>query len=209
MNAIAVSEDSRTLTHLSTRAGSDPKQISSEAQDVAESLSNLLLATNSRKVIDGTSGKWLTVKKPEAVFLALVASRYSERVGYQALEEAWGIFSGFLINQDASGLNFQLQSLLERYNSPESLDKLALANQRVDDLTLGVRRNLDTLIANDGNLNELDENARRLHAEAAAFNKNANTLKRTLWWKNVWFWVIVALVVAGVIVLVVLLAKLT
>ena len=209
MNSIGISEDLHSITQIVTRAGKDSRAITVEAADMLENLSNVLLSNNSRKTIDGHVGKWVTVKKANAAYFALVDLNYPERVGYKALDEADETYRQFLENHNLSALKAKLNSILEKYIRPEEFDRLAQANRNVDDLVVNVQGNLDKLVKGDENLNELDENARKLHQEAQTYNKNANSLKKTLWWRNVWFWVMIAALVIGIVILIVLLAKLT
>ena len=204
--AVGVSVDTKTLTHIHAKEGADSRSISIEATELLENLANFLLSANSRKTIDGTMGKWLTLRKSKASFFALVSSSYPERVGYKALEDT----SNFFNSSSSSGdIEAFLEELIGKYNSPENFDKLTAVNAKVDDLKADVQGNLNRLVMNDDNLNELDENAKKLHDEAHMFSKNSKSLKRVLWWRNVWFWVMVIGVAVGVIVLIVLLLKLT
>ena len=206
--SLGISEDGHTLTKYFTKEYSNGQQITSEAAEVLESAGNALAANNSRLTVLGNLGTWFMVRKGERIFCALTAPDYPERIGYKALEDLQKAHLDFTEAHDLDTLSRECNYIIDTYNKPESFDKLSAAHKNINDLRLDVQKNIDKLVANDENLNELDSKARKMKENANLFNKNAVSLERTLWWKNIRLWCIIGATLIAIIVLIVLLVKL-
>lgn len=208
MRALGFSEEGRQLSQCFTLDVENGHFIKAKAAELLESLGHVLTGQNKRKTIDDSVGLWLTTRKNSGVFFALVSPTYPEYVGYRALDELESIYAGFLRTHDLARLKEESTRLLAKFNRPENFDKLTAAHQNVRNLTKDVQENIDKLVANDENLNELDSKARQMKETANLFNKKADQLKKTLWWRNMRLWIIIIAVVIAIVVLIVLLVVL-
>eukprot|EP00300_Choanocystis_sp_HF-7_P039470 c58263_g1_i1.p1 GENE.c58263_g1_i1~~c58263_g1_i1.p1 ORF type:complete len:102 (+),score=9.39 c58263_g1_i1:61-366(+) len=62
--------------------------------------------------------------------------------------------------------------------------KVKDVRQQVDEVTGIMRDNIDQVLKNQENLNNLEMKTDHLKEDASQFRKQATTLKRDQWWKN-------------------------
>ena len=198
MLCIGISEDLSSITHITTLAGEGSKAISDESCEILENLHNILITNHTRKSIEGSLGKWLTLKKPSGVFFSLVSGGYPDRLGYKALDSAHEAYEAFLKSHDLEGLKSDVLALLSRYNSPEDIDKLTAVNTEIEGIASEVKGNIDRLVGNAEALDSLEDRSLRIREQAGEYERNTRTLRKQLWWRNVKgaVLVVVALVVA-------------
>ena len=101
---VGVSSDMTSLTHIFVRPGESSKLITGEASEILENLQSVLLTNHARKSIDGTLGRWLTLRKPAGAFFSLVSPSYPERIGFKSLDELNDAYEIFLQSHDLDQL---------------------------------------------------------------------------------------------------------
>merc|ERR1712007_107110 len=78
--------------------------------------------------------------------------------------------------------------------------KMEAARRQVQEVTVVMQENLNSVLERDQQLSDLDQRADSLAYGARSFADQSTRLKRKLWWKNFKFWAIVI----GVVVLMII-----
>ncbi|OQR69237.1 Vesicle-associated membrane protein 1 [Tropilaelaps mercedesae] len=86
-------------------------------------------------------------------------------------------------------------------------EQLRKTQEQVDDVVDIMRNNLDKVMERDAKLSDLDERATQLQEGALVFEKQATSLKRKQWWRNMKMRIILGVVFAVVILIIVLRAS--
>ena len=84
---------------------------------------------------------------------------------------------------------------------------MAAAHKNVEEITVGVKGNLEKLVVNNENISDLEDQSAKMRDTADQFKKQSKSLERTLWWKNIKLYVYLGIGIIAVIVLIVLLSK--
>ena len=162
------------------------------------------MSNYERKRIEGDQGIWYCTKKTNAAFMALTDKKYSERIAYLCLDEFEDKHKDFLRNADLETLKLEGNALLSKYNKPENFDKLAMANQKVDNLKYEVNENVQKMIENGDNLEDLEDQTKRMNNMAGQYNKQAKSVERIMWWKKTRNLIVIVSIVVIVIVIIIL-----
>ena len=104
----------------------------------------------------------------------------------------------FTSTNDLISLKAKGDSLLQKYNNPESFDKLAAAQTNVNTIKNEVQNNVNVLIAKQDDLNTLEEQTAEMKANAQGFEKNAKDLERELFWRKVKYTAVIVLIIIAI-----------
>lgn len=85
-------------------------------------------------------------------------------------------------------------------------DALERAKKQVDDVKGIMGENVQRIIARGENLQDLDDRANNLTANANEFQRTSRTLKRKMWWQNLKMMLVLGLIVIVVIVIIIVAA---
>jgi hypothetical protein len=99
-----------------------------------------------------------------------------------------------------------LQKICQKYDNLAEVDKLAAVAKKVDSVKLVMQENVDIALQNCVKLESIERAAEELQQQAGVFKRNANELKKKMWWKNIKMKLIIAaivLVIIGIIVAVI------
>lgn len=78
-----------------------------------------------------------------------------------------------------------LQKICQKYDNLQEVDKLAAVTQKVDSVKLVMQDNVDIALQNCVKLESIERQAEELQQQAGLFKRNANELKKRMWWKNI------------------------
>ncbi|RYG68433.1 hypothetical protein EON64_05195 [archaeon] len=92
-----------------------------------------------------------------------------------------------------------LQKLCQTYDNLASVDKLAAVSKKVDSVKLVMQENVDIALQNCVKLETIEKAAAELQQQAGVFKRNANELKKKMWWKNIKMKLIIAFVILAII----------
>ena len=115
----------------------------------------------------------------------------------------------FLGNNDFNSLKENGQKLLEKYAKPENFDKLASAQNNVNEIKVEMQQNVNKLIKNQDELDNLEGQTQDMKDNAQTFDKNAKSLEREMFWRKVKYTAIIVAVVIAIILIIVLSVVLT
>lgn len=78
-----------------------------------------------------------------------------------------------------------LQKLCKKYDNLAEVDKLASVSKKVESVKLVMQQNVDLALQNCVKLESIEKAAEELQQQAGVFKRNANDLKKKMWWKNI------------------------
>ena len=110
--------------------------------------------TDERKTVEKEVGKWNSTKDSEGVFYVVLSdANYPNRLVYKMLEEAKGLTSKRINGSMPDALyGREIEGLVKRYQDPASVDKLAQANAKVEEVKIKLEDNMHQLVNNQGGL---------------------------------------------------------
>ena len=89
-----------------------------------------------------------------------------------------------LLNTTTSATPDPVYVCPSRYDNLLEVDKLAAVMNKVDSVKLVLQENVQVALANCVTLENIEKAAEDLQAQAGMFKKNATTLKKQMWWKQ-------------------------
>jgi hypothetical protein len=92
-----------------------------------------------------------------------------------------------------------LQKICQKYDNLNEIDKLASVTLKVESVKLTMQDNVDLALQNCVKLESIEKAAEDLQQQAGVFKKNANELKKRMWWKNLKM----KLILGGVIIVII------
>ena len=87
-----------------------------------------------------------------------------------------------------------------------SSQRLIDVRNQINETTNIMKNNMDKILDRDEQLETLEFKAEKLKIGSQRFEKKARVLKRTMWWKNIKFWIIlfiVLLIIISIIVIII------
>lgn len=77
------------------------------------------------------------------------------------------------------------QNLVEKYQKPQQLDKLASVSVQVESVKGMMQQNINTALANKDQVDNLLNHAQSMAQESSQFHRTAVATRNNMWWKNV------------------------
>ena len=96
-----------------------------------------------------------------------------------------------------------LLKICQKYDNLAEVDKLAAVAKKVDSVKLVMQENVDIALQNCVKLESIEKAAEELQQQAGVFKRNANELKKKMWWKNMKMKLIIAaivIIILGIII---------
>lgn len=78
-----------------------------------------------------------------------------------------------------------LKQIAQKYDNVAEIDKLSAVQKKVDAVKLVMQENVDIALQNCVKLERIEQQAEELQQQAGVFKRNANELKKKMWWKNI------------------------
>lgn len=129
------------------------------------------------------------------VFFISTKSYYPQRLAYDCMRELEIIYNnkkinGLIDNKASQELllnkNFLqvFKKLYEKYNNPESFDKLSQVKDKVNQVKDVMHNNINIALENTIKLESIELKSEELQQSAGIFKMSARNLKNKMWWKN-------------------------
>lgn len=96
-----------------------------------------------------------------------------------------------------------LQKICQKYDNVAEVDKLASVAKKVDTVKLVMQENVDLALKNCVKLESIERSAEDLQQQAGIFKRNANELKKKMWWKNVKLWLIIGTIIIIILAIII------
>jgi len=158
---------------------------------------------------------WHLIADEQGIIYILISDiKYPQRTAHMCLEQ---LQRGFLekVGDKATTAkdrsldktcNALLLKLCQKYDNLAEVDKLAAVSKKVDTVKLVMQENVDLALQNCVKLEHIEKAAEELQQQAGVFKRNANELKKKMWWKNMKMKLIIGaivLVILGIIIAVI------
>mmetsp|Transcript_475 Transcript_475/g.1345 ORF Transcript_475/g.1345 Transcript_475/m.1345 type:complete len:147 (-) Transcript_475:1242-1682(-) len=95
----------------------------------------------------------------------------------------------------------------DSYNSSgmhSGSDKLRQAQNDVDEVVVVMRNNMEKVLERDTALGDLQDKSESLMSGSSRFKTTSRTLKNTMWWQNVRWWVWLLLILGIIVVIIII-----
>lgn len=156
-------------------------------------------------IVDQTSNLWFVCMAERALmrrvpfaFLQAVQETFMQKYTKEQVESAiaYGMQSDF---------RDELQHLLERYNSPD-VDRVAAMMTKVQHINDHLMESIDKIMERQEKIELLVSRSQVLSESASSFRRDAEQLRRLVWWGNVKKVLIMGLIVVLVILVIAMLS---
>jgi hypothetical protein len=145
------------------------------------------------------------------IYILICHVQYPQRCAHICLEELQRTFSAkagdkALTAKDNTldrSCGSLLQKICEKYDNLTEVDKLASVTKKVETVKLVMQENVDLALQNCVKLETIERAAEELQQQAGVFKKNANELKKKMWYKNMKMWFIIAFIVAVILAIII------
>lgn len=91
------------------------------------------------------------------------------------------------------------RTICEKYDNLSQVDKLAAVSKKVDAVKLVMQENIDIALQNCVKLESIEKAAEELQQQAGVFKRNANELKKKMWWKNIKMKLIIGFIILAIL----------
>lgn len=145
------------------------------------------------------------------IYILICQINYPQRTAHACLEELQRTFVAKFgdrattakersLDKPSSNL---LQLMCQTYDNLAAVDKLSAVSKKVESVKLTMQENVDIALQNCVKLETIEKAAAELQQQAGVFKRNANELKKKMWWKNIKMKLIIGgviLVILGIII---------
>ena len=113
-----------------------------------------------------------------------------------------------MVNDETRELNpsgrQQLKALIENYQNPANINKIAEIQNDVNSLKVDMKKNINKMVESVDDVNELQNKSEQLKLETQDYKQNANEVRRITWWQKFKLSIILGLVVLILIIIIII-----
>lgn len=183
------------VDHLNKNLLSERKRLSNNISNLIDKLSLIGISANERHTENLKTDKILVLLDSKAQWCYTLTTKftYSERLGYQILNNLVNKFSKTLLTQliDPSSsdhikhdIQLSMSELESKYRDPSKVDTISAINTDLKDLSKVMKKNVYTMIGSVNDAKQLNEQSNFIKDLAKDFSKNAKELKRVTYWQD-------------------------
>jgi hypothetical protein len=92
-----------------------------------------------------------------------------------------------------------LMNKCQKFDNLAEVDKLAAVQKKVESVKIVMQENVDIALQNCVKLETIEKAAEELQQQAGVFKRNANELKKKMWWKNIKMKLIIAFIILAIL----------
>jgi len=133
-------------------------------------------------------------------FVAIAAKEVDTRIVFNFLGEMKRAFEA---GTDKGTYVKTLTKLLVQYKNPAEMDRIKRITFELEEVKGVMRENLDKMVKRGDQLEQLDAASVQLEVGAGDFRKKSAEVKRVVWWRRIWLWLIVGAVLLVVIFIII------
>jgi len=141
------------------------------------------------------------------IYIMIGGISYPQRTAHACLEELQRTFVNKFGDKATTAkersLDKQCASILkmlcQKYDNLQEVDKLSAVKGKVDAVKIVMQENVDLALQNTVKLESIERAAEELQQQAGVFKRNANELKKKMWWKNIKMKLIIAFIILAII----------
>jgi hypothetical protein len=141
------------------------------------------------------------------IYILICALNYPQRCAHMCLEELQRTFVNKVGDKATTAkersldktCNAMLKQIAQKYDNVAEIDKLSAVQKKVDAVKLVMQENVDIALQNCVKLERIEQQAEELQQQAGVFKRNANELKKKMWWKNLKMKLIIGFVILAIL----------
>lgn len=151
---------------------------------VRESMKGLGKGTRNTVEHQGTLCHIQRHSQPIAAY-AFVDKEYPVRIAYSLLQKVLNVFlektgeTWRQVKEDTSMSIPEIKKLFEEFQNPANVDKVFLAQEKIDETKIVLHDNIKKLLENQGNLDELVDKSKDLSAGAKQFYQTSKKMNKS------------------------------
>jgi hypothetical protein len=142
-----------------------------------------------------------------AIYIVITAPDYPQRVAFKLLDEFKSRFNAHfgdaIVEASEGGLTNKakrtMADLCTSYDDVARVDKTAGVQAQVDEVKGLMHENISHLLSTHENLEVLEDKTESLRTEAQTFQRQATSLKRVMWWRNMKLSLIIVVIILCVL----------
>jgi len=136
------------------------------------------------------------IKDRGFTFIAIARKEVEIRIVFSFLKEMQNHFNA---GTDKTGFKRVINDLIATYQNPEEVDKVQRINEDLEYVKGIMRQNLENMVKRGDQLEKLDESVVQLEQDAGIFKKQAQEVKKVVWWRD-----LRCKIVTGIILLIII-----
>jgi hypothetical protein len=160
------------------------------------------------KITSKNENYYFTFCKPDLIYILLANNQYPERYVFELIHKVNEENIPSMVNDETRELNpsgrQQLKGLIENYQNPSNINKIAEIQNDVNSLKVDMKKNIDKMVESVDDVNELQNKSEQLKLETQDYKQNANEIRRITLWQNFKLWIILGLVVLILIIIIII-----
>jgi hypothetical protein len=160
------------------------------------------------KITSKSENYYFTFCKPDLIYILLANNQYPERYVFELIHKVNEENIPSMVNDETRELNpsgrQQLKGLIENYQNPSNINKIAEIQNDVNSLKVDMKKNIDKMVESVDDVNELQNKSEQLKLETQDYKQNANEIRRITLWQNFKLWIILGLVVLILIIIIII-----
>eukprot|EP00604_Paraphysomonas_vestita_P000772 CAMPEP_0174825270 /NCGR_PEP_ID=MMETSP1107-20130205/42601_1 /TAXON_ID=36770 /ORGANISM="Paraphysomonas vestita, Strain GFlagA" /LENGTH=182 /DNA_ID=CAMNT_0016056737 /DNA_START=229 /DNA_END=777 /DNA_ORIENTATION=+ len=141
------------------------------------------------------------------IYILITKGTYPQRCAHAGIEELQRTFIASVGDKARTAKDRSLdgqcstllQKICKKYDNLNEVDKLASVAMKVDSIKLVMQDNVDQALQNCVKLESIEKAAEELQQQAGVFKRNANELKKKMWWKNMKMKLIIGFAILAVL----------
>ena len=161
------------------------------------------------KITSKNENYYFTFCKPDLIYIILVNNQYPERYVFELIQKINEENIPNMVNDETRELNpsgrQSLKQLIDVYQEPKNINKIAELQSDVDSLKVDMRKNINKMVESVDDVNELQTKSEALKMETDDYKKGSVEVRRITWWQNVKLMIVLGLVVLVLIILIIIL----
>ena len=161
------------------------------------------------KITSKNENYYFTFCKPDLIYIILVNNQYPERYVFELIQKINEENIPNMVNDETRELNpsgrQSLKQLIDVYQEPKNINKIAELQSDVDSLKVDMRKNINKMVESVDDVNELQTKSEALKMETDDYKKGSVEVRRITWWQNVKLMIVLGLVVLILIILIIVL----
>ena len=160
------------------------------------------------KITSKNENYYFTFSNPDLIYILLANNQYPERHVFELIRKINEEKISNSVNDETRELNpsgrQQLKGLIENYQNPSNINKIAEIQNDVNSLKVDMKKNINKMVESVDDVNELQNKSEQLKLETQDYKQNANEIRKITWWQNFKLWIILGLVVLILIIIIII-----
>jgi hypothetical protein len=160
------------------------------------------------KITSKNENYYFTFCKPDLIYILLANNQYPERYVFELIHKVNDENIPSMVNDETRELNpsgrQQLKALIENYQNPANINKIAEIQNDVNSLKVDMKKNINKMVESVDDVNDLQNKSEALKMETDDYKKNAVEVRKLTWWQNFKLWIILGLVVLILIIIIII-----